>query len=319
MGYYLGIDVGGTKIAYGLFDENRKLLKSKKTITKVHLPPEDFFDELCKEIKEFISDQKISLEQVKGIGIGLPSFIHYQTGYIVQTGSMPQINHFPVRDYLQQKLGDQIKIVVDNDGNTGALAEYRYGSGQGYEHVIFCLVSTGIGSSYIINGKLFRGSYGWAGESGHMLTMLPDEVSSECGCGNNGCFNAYCSGKMIVDHIKKWIAEGETTLITELAGSVDKITTIEIDAAYEVGDAMAKKAVEQMAQFMAVWLYDMYLILNINCFVFSGGLLEMGDKLFKRVQQLFNDYNKNEYPVTFLKAKLGAETGIIGAVELLFD
>lgn len=319
MGYYLGIDVGGTKIAYGLFDEDKKLLKSKKTFTKVQLPPEDFFDELSKEIKLFIDEQQVLFEEVKGIGIGLPSFIHYQTGYIVQTGSMPQLHHFPVHDYLQQKLGDNIKIVVDNDGNTGALAEYRYGAGQGYEHVIFCLVSTGIGSSYIIDGKLFRGSYGWAGESGHMLTMSSDQTSSECGCGNNGCFNAYCSGKMIVDHIKKWVAEGETTLITELAGSLDKISTIEIDAAYEAGDAMAKKAVEQMAQFMAVWLYDMYLILNINCFVFSGGLLEMGDKLFIRVQELFNDYNKNEYPVTFLKAELGADTGIVGAMELLFE
>jgi len=317
--YYLGIDVGGTKIAYGLFNDKKELISKKRTATKIDLEPEAFFNDLCDEIRSFLEKEQVSLAGVKGIGIGLPSFIHYEKGYIVQTGSIPQLHHFPARDYLQSKFNDYIEILVDNDGNTGALAEYRYGIGKGFDNVIFCLVGTGLGSSYIINRSLFRGSYGWAGESGHTLTMLPDALPSNCGCGNNGCFNAYGSGKMIIDHIKKWIAEGETTIMTDLAGSEEKINAEVINAAYELGDAMAQRAVEQMAQFIAVWLYNMYLILNINCFVFSGGLLEMGDKLFKRVRELFDQYNKNEYPVTFLKAKLGADTGIIGAMELLFQ
>ena len=81
---------------------------------------------------------------------------------------------------------------------------------------------------------------------------------------------------------------------------------------------MAKQAVEQMAQYMAIWLYNLYVLLNINCFVFSGGLLCMGDKLFKRVRELFDAYNNNDYPVYFKTALLGQDAGIIGARELLY-
>lgn len=319
MAYYLGIDVGGTKIAYGLFDGNKNLLAKKKTETNTQLSPEAFFDLLYDEIHLFLKNEQVLFENVQGIGIGLPSFVHYEKGYIVQTGSIPQLHHFPAREYLTHKFGDSIKIAVDNDGNTGALAEYRYGAGQGFDNVIFCLVSTGLGSSYIINKSLFRGSYGWAGESGHTLTMLSDAGTVNCGCGNEGCFNAYGSGKMIVDHIKKWIDDGEETIMIDLAGGADKISAKIINIAYEQEDAMAQKAVEQMAQFIAVWLYNMYLVLNINCFVLSGGLLEMGDKLFNRVRELFDSYNKNEYPVNFFTSKLGEDTGIIGAMELLFE
>lgn len=318
MSFYIGIDIGGTKTAYGLFDEFKKLIAKKKTCTNIGLEAEAFFDTVCDEIFRFLKEQQISFSEVAGVGIGLPSFINFEQGFIVKTGSIPQLHHFPLRDYLKQKLGKNVKIVVDNDGNTGALAEFIYGAGQGYDHMVFCLISTGIGSSIIINKTLFRGSYGGAGESGHMLTLPSAGSYADCGCNNAGCLNSICSGKMIINYVKQWIRDGERTIMTDLAGSVDQITTEHISIAYETGDVLAMKAVEQMAQYMAVWLYNMYLMLNINCFVFSGGLLYMGAKLLGRVKELFEQYNDSEYPVYFLETKLGDDFGIIGAMELLF-
>ena len=318
MSFYIGIDIGGTKTAYGLFDHSKKMVAKKKTSTNTELDAAAFFDAVCDEILRFLKERQISLSDVAGVGVGLPSFINFEQGYIVKTGSIPQLHHFYLRDYLKRKLGNDIKIVIDNDGNTGALAEFIYGAGQGHDHMIFCLISTGIGSSIIINKTLFRGSYGGAGESGHMLTLPSVGLKASCGCNNAGCFNSICSGKMILNYVKQWIRDGERTVMTDLAGSADKITTEHIDTAYEMGDAVAKKAVEQMAQYMAVWLYNMYLMLNIKCFVFSGGLLYMGEKLLGRIKELFEQYNDMEYPVYFLEAKLGDDFGIIGAMELLF-
>jgi len=318
MSYYLGIDVGGTKIAYGLFDNGKNLIAKMKTPTNTSLNSEKFFDALCEEIDIFLKEHHINLEEVEGIGLGMPSFIYFEKGYILKTASIPNIHDFPLRDYLHKKLGDKVRIVIDNDGNIGALAEFRHGAGQGYEHMVFCLVSTGLGSSIIINKSLFRGTYGWAGESGHTLVKPFDMNQFLCGCNNYGCFNSICSGKMILWHVKQWIENGEKTILTDMVGDIESINTEHIDKAYELGDAMALKAVEQMAEYMAIWLYNMYLILNINCFVFSGGLLAMGDKLFGRVKELFDQYNKSDYPVNFLTTKLGSDTGIIGAMELLF-
>ena len=233
----------------------------------------------------------------------MPSFIHFDKGYVVKTASIPNIHHFPLRDYLQKKLGDRVRIVVDNDGNTGALAEFLYGAGRGFDHMVFCLVSTGIGSSIIINKALFRGTYGWAGESGHTLVKPFDTPEVLCGCNNAGCVNSLCSGKMILNYVKQWIRSGEKTILPELAGDIGSINTKHLNKAYDMGDETAIKAVKQMAQYMAVWLYNLYLTLNINCFVFSGGLLAMGDKLFDRIRKLFDEYNKSEgdYPVYFIK------------------
>jgi glucokinase len=318
MSYYIGIDVGGTKIAYGLFDSKKNLVAKLKTPTDTGIPPEVFFDAICVRLDEFLHRNSVRLDDVDGIGIGMPSFIYFDKGFVVKTASIPLIHDFPLRDYLRGKRGDRIRIVIDNDGNTGALAEFRNGAGRGFEHMVFCLVSTGIGSSLIINKSLFRGTYGWAGESGHTLIKPHDPCDFVCGCNNTSCLNSICSGKMIVNHIRKWITDGESTLMLQLAGDEGSINTEHLNRAYELGDEMAARAVEQMAQYMAIWLYNIYLTLNINCFVFSGGLLAMGDKLFGRVKQLFDQYNKSEYPVYFYNTELGADTGIIGAMELLF-
>lgn len=151
--------------------------------------------------------------------------------------------------------------------------------------------------------------------------MLTGDINSNhsiCGCNNVGCFNSLCSGKMIVNSVLQWIEEGEKTIIGELAGGNHKIAAEHINQAFELDDPMARKAIEKMSLYMAMWLYNIYMVLNINCFVFSGGLLSMGDKLFGRVKEIFSEYNKNEYPVYFLEAKLGTISGIIGAMELLF-
>lgn len=313
--YTIGVDVGGTKTAYGVFDGNRNLLARRFHRSDPELMPEQFFDGIAAEINGMMAEVGIGKEQLRGIGIGMPSFVLFEEGRIVKTANLTRIHDFPARAYLMEKLGG-VRVILDNDSHTGALAEHHHGAGRGFENILYCPVSTGISSGIIINGKLFRGRYGWSGESGHMIVTPDDGIA--CGCGNKGCLMSWCSGSMIVKHIKLWIEQGEETVMAELAGGADKITTYHICEAYDLGDPMAVRAVEQMAKYMGIWTYNLYVTLNINCFIFGGGLLSMGDKLFKRVREVFDGYNHNDMPVYFKTAELGDNFGIIGAAELLF-
>jgi len=314
--YAIGIDVGGTKIAYGLFDSNKNLIGKHRSLSNPNLSSEEFFDNMIEDIDYLLKANNLSLSDLRGIGIGMPSYVLFEEGKIMMTANLTKIENFPVRDYLQNKLGDSIRIVIDNDGHTGALAEHRHGAGRGFRHMLYCPVSTGISSGIIINNEIFRGSYGWSGESGYMIANPDDGI--ECGCKNTGCFMSYCSGAMIVKHIIQRINNNEKTIMVELANGKENISAVHIKQAYEMNDKMAIESVEQMAKYLGVWIYNLYSTLNINCFVFGGGLVNFGDALFNCVRQVFDSYNHVKMPVYFKFAELGDDFGIIGAAELLF-
>ncbi|MDR2111253.1 MAG: ROK family protein [Spirochaetaceae bacterium] len=321
MGYTIGIDVGGTKIACGLFNENRGLLTERRSSSNGELPPEPFFDHIVREIWALVDDGGISPKQLRGIGLGMPSFILFEKGYIVKTSNLVKLHDFSARDYLMEKLGG-IPVILDNDAHVAALAEHRMGAGRGFPHMLYCPVSTGIASAMIIDGKLFRGSYGWAGESGHMVATPGEGLL--CGCGNRGCYMSWCSGSMIVKHIRLWIAAGETTIMTSLAGGAENIECRHLEEALDRGDAMAERAVVQMAKYLGLWFFNLYVTFNINCFVLGGGLLKMGEKLLGPVRRNFDRYNQAgteslDTPVYFKTAELEDRFGIIGAAELVFD
>jgi len=141
----------------------------------------------------------------------------------------------------------------------------------------------------------------------------------ECGCGNRGCYMSWCSGSMIVKHIRNWIAAGEKTIITELAGGVENIDAVVLNAAHEKGDVMAVKAFNQMIHWLGLWFYNLYVSYNVNCFVLGGGLVNMGEKLLAPVREVFDTYNHDERPVQFKTAECTEHGGVLGAAELVFS
>jgi glucokinase len=261
-----------------------------------------------------LAEQHVELAQIRGVGLGMPSFILYEAGHIVKTSNLVKIKDFPARSYVSQKLGG-LPVVLDNDGRAAGLAEYHFGAGRGFDSIVYCPVSTGISSALIIKGKPFRGTYGWAGETGHMVATPGEGI--ECGCGNRGCYMSWCSGAMIVKHIQQWIAGGEKTMMIELAGGIDKIDSIILEEAYDKGDAMAIKALNQMTHWLGVWFFNLYVSYNVNCFVLGGGLVKMGEKFLGQIRKNFDHYNHEKQPVYFKTAECEEHCGVLGAAELL--
>lgn len=319
MNYSMGIDIGGTKSAYGLFDEKMQLLYKETLPSDEALSGEGFFGRVAEQIGKFADQAEALGGSLAGVGIGVPGFVDFDRGVVGRIPSLPKLEGFAVADFLRGRLGGKFPILVDNDGHCGALAEYKLGAGRGRRNMLYCPVSTGISTGMILDGKLFRGSNGASGESGHMLAAVSGEERIPCMCGNSGCFNSLCSGKAIVSHVRRWLAAGEESILPSLAGGAEKITARHISEACEKGDALAVRAVGQMAHYMAMWIFNVYMLLNVDCIVFSGGLLAMGEKLFGKMREEFESCHTNGFPVEFKFTELGEDSGLIGAACLLSD
>ncbi|MEI8199654.1 MAG: ROK family protein [Eubacteriales bacterium] len=316
--YYVGVDVGGTKTAFGLFDENHEIITRYEQPTITDGSCEDICQAVADGIFKLTGSSGLSISDIAGVGLAFPSFINFETGRIICTSNICNLKEFDARDFFSAKLG--VRVALDNDSHAAAIAEHRFGAGRGFKDMLYCAVSTGIANGIIINNNLFRGSYGAAGETGHML-ITPDEGVT-CGCGNRGCFMSHTSGSMIVRHIRQWLAEGETSSMVGMAGGDPSAINGKIlQAAAEAGDPMALRAIEKMAYYLGVWTFNLYQAFNINCYVFGGGLVKMGDLLFDRVRYHFDRFNVSSAnnPVYFKYAELGRDFGIIGAEQLLFE
>ena len=307
-GYVLGIDAGGSKVAYGLFKPDGELADRLQHATDTAADGEAFSDTLIENIHAMLSRNALSEDCLAGIGICMPSFILFDEGSILMTSAMPNIKRFPIREYFSKRLN--APIVIDNDSNAAALAEYRRGAGRGCRHMVYVTVGTGLGSGIIIDGKLFRGSYGWAGECGHMLST-PD-AGFLCGCENRGCFMSYASGRSLAARIC-----GQSTYCAGSALTPGTTDGVSLLAAYQNNDPLAIQIIDEMAHHLGVCVFNVYQMLNIKDFVFGGGLSNLGDPLFSRVRETFDRYNHIPMPVEFRIAELGNDIGIIGAAEFV--
>ncbi len=307
--YIFGIDAGGTKVAYGLYDLEGNLVERFQHPTDIEADGPVFCDKVIATVKEILEKRGAALEEVKGIGICMPSYIEFEKGYIRLTSAMVNIKDFAMRDYMEERLG--VPVVLDNDSNVAAWAEYRQGAGRGCKHMVYVAVSTGIGSGIIINGELFRGSHGWAGETGHMIDTIDGGIM--CGCGNRGCFMSQISGRNMPKRLAIRLLEGAESVLED----AEELNGEALLRAYEQGDAVAIAELDHMAKHLAVCVYNIYQLLNIDVFVFGGGLTNFGDALFGKMQEYFDELDHIKVPVDFRFAELKKDFGIIGAAELV--
>ena len=315
--FSVGVDLGGTKIAFGLFDKDGKQVGKRKIYTDLSLDAGALMDEICREIHELCREFGVEPTALAGAGFGMPSIIDIKSGYIILTSAIPNLREYYAKRELETRL--KIPVFLGNDSHCAALAEHKFGAGRGFDNMLYVAFSTGIACGIILDGKLRRGAFGSAGETGHML-ITPDE-GEYCGCGNKGCFMSYASGRGINSHIKTWIKNGETTIMLEMAeGDPGKIDGRIIEAAYRKNDEMAVRAINQMAHYLSVLVYNLFIAFNVNCFVFGGGLTRFGKFFFDKVKAGFEHYltSRPLGEIYFKIAELGSDFGIIGANQLLY-
>lgn len=311
---YIGVDIGGTKIAFGIFGEDFSLLSKHRFAFDNQKTPEYLMDKLAAEILQALESQGFGRENLLGIGIGAPGTPDMKEGKFLVCANASTLNGYPIGPHLEKALG--APAIIDNDANIAAICEHELGAGQGFEHMIYSTASTGIGGGLIFNGKIFRGSYNCAGEIGH--TICTYKTGRKIAYSNPGSVEGYAGGGNICAEIMEKIAAGEPTLMKELSDG-GKVTGQIIKQAYEQGDAMATWALDQIGEYLGLLYFNLYQILNVNCYVIGGGLTNFGEELFSRIEKTFYSFYfqcPKEYPVYFKQAKFSQDAGIYGAALL---
>lgn len=271
-----GIDIGGTTTKIGLVDGGRVVARSRIATTG-HADDHAFTDALAEEVRRLSGENGAT---ITAAGIGAPNANQY-TGIIEMAPNLPWKHDVPLARMLTTRLG--VPAVLSNDANAAALGEWRYGAGQGYNDLLVVTLGTGVGSGFIVNGRLVLGSHGNAGELGHMTLVMDGRP---CTCGRKGCLEAYVSIRGLRQTYTE--LEGDAAVLEE--EGVKPIA----DAAHR-GDKAALQTFRQAVRWLAVGLANAVAVTGPQRIVLFGGIARNGDLLMAPLREHFQEALLNVY------------------------
>jgi glucokinase len=271
-------------------------------------------DLLAHQVRALVAKAEIGMEDIRGVGAAFPSYIDYEKGMCVETSNIMSLNDQPVRDMLSERLN--LPVYVDNDGNLATLAEHELGAGRGYDNLIYATLATGIGGGLILNGQLYRGMHGMAGEIGH--TFISDSTGYPCGCGVVGCVQSIAAGSTMARYAMDRIKEGEESRILDYAGTLSNIDMIAVGRAFQMNDPLALEVVNRGAEYLGRMFHSLNQIFDINVFVYGGGITNLGHRFTDRMIASYRHHSlmDQRFPAKFLPGALGAHAELYGAALL---
>ena len=310
-GIIAGVDLGGTKILAGLFDDQGRLLGERLVPTCPEQGLRAVLDRMTGVIAE-LRQQHAPGHELLGVVVGAPGPLNSETGLVYQA---PNLNwkDIPLREMLQENL--QVPVWVDNDANLAALGEYTYGCPLKYEVLLYLTVSTGIGGGIIMDGEIYRGVDGGAGEFGHM-TIIPD--GPVCGCGNHGCLEALASGTAVARAAREEVSQGRLLAVREaVKGSIEEIDARLVARLAASGDTEASRIMEEAIGYLGIGVANLVNLFNPRAIVIGGGLSNyrgLLDRVEKVVQE--RSYSSLSRNLKILPAELGSRSGLMGCLAL---
>ncbi len=308
----IGVDVGGTKVAAGVVDDEGRILAKLKRSTPAASPARTE-QAIADVVTELLTGHQ---DRITAIGLGAAGFVDSARATMLFAPNLAWRDE-PLKQRVEERLGRE--VMVENDANASAWAEARFGAARGHRDVMLVAVGTGIGGSIIIGGELYRGRWGIAGEPGHMR-VVPD--GRLCGCGNRGCWEQYSSGNALVAEAREFARrtpEGAMRLLQLGGGLPEGISGPEITQAATEGDPAALRCFQTVGGWLGQGLADLAAILDPACFVIGGGVSEAGDLLLDPARAAFERARtgRGHRPFAELKvAQLGQDAGIVGAADL---
>lgn len=307
---YIGIDLGGTNIAVGIVDENGKIVAQGSTPTMNDRSYQEIVKDMADLSLNLIEKAGLSVSDIKAAGIGSPGSIDSKNGVVIYANNL-RFDNAPLRAELQKYIN--VPVAVENDANAAAFGEYS-ATGTKSDCFVAVTLGTGVGGGIVIDGKIFRGFNGAAGEVGH-TTLVTDGVL--CSCGKKGCWEAYASVTALIRQTKVAIEKHPESLMVELMKNNNNEVSgrTAFDAAKR-GDAAAQEVVDQYVKYVADGVTDLINIFQPETLVISGGISREGEYLVEPVRNYVkeNGYNKGMLPMTKIQAAtLLNDAGIVGA------
>ncbi len=308
----LGVDVGGTKVAVGLVDQDGKILAQGRKPMVATGTAEAGLQAVVAAIDSLASSVRGGIHS---IGICAPGPLDPKSGVVLNPPNLPCWRNFPLAEKIRSMY--RVPVKVDNDANAAALAETRWGAARGFRYVFYATIGTGIGTGIVFDGRIYHGNTGSAGEGGHVSI---DYRGPLCNCGKRGCIEILAAGPAIGARARSKLGAGPSrSLILELAkGDVSAVTSELVGKAYAAGDPLAREILQETVERLTPWLGNIVDLLDPDVLVMGGGVAAMLQPFFDEIKNRLPAWcvNPRASEIPLLMAYYGADAGIAGGAAL---
>ena len=310
-----GVDIGGTKLSVALTTADGVIIDKCIGCDHVEKSECGMTDQIKYNIRKLLRRNNLTESDLCGIGIGCAGHIRFRDGTIITTSNLKGYKGYPLRNVVQS--GFEVPVTLDNDANAQAFGEYKFGAGKGFDNMVFLTISTGIGAGIIIDGRLYRGMTGTAGEFGHTIIEPGSELI--CTCGNRGCLMACACGMALPHLFRKKLKEGKRTKL-DLPENFD-LSLVDgklIKEGLDIGDPVSKEIMLDSGRYVGIGIYNIFQALNPQLIVLGGGLLSWGNIYLDQIKATFYDLARDMIfdPVEIKVSDIGPDAGVIGAASL---
>ena len=307
----LAVDLGGTKIIAAIISDKGQVMAREYYLTLAEGGPQSVIDRILSAIDHILGSVNLDLSKLHSISLAAAGTIDLDKGLVTLSPNLPGWCNIPLRDIVKEKY--RVDTFLINDASAAALGEHHFGAGRGVNNLVLLTLGTGIGGGIIINGELYSGPCGSAGEIGHTTI---DVNGPRCGCGNVGCLEMLASGTAIAQEAVRRISQGERSSLTKiLDGKVANITAKEVSLAAQNGDSLALAVISQAATYLGVAMVNLVNIFNPEMIIIGGGMAQMGDFLLNTARQVVKEraFPLSAQAVRIVTAQLGDNAGVLGA------
>jgi glucokinase-like ROK family protein len=277
-GHVIGIDMGASHLSIILTDFSARVIDEIEVPFRVADGPNPCISQLNTLMEDLLTKNQLSFTNISALGLGVPGPIASESGTVYAPPIMPGWGGYPIQANLEAKWG--FPISLNNDAELGALGEWAYGVGRGENHLAYIKVGSGIGSGLLLNGQIYRGATGSAGEIGH-LTI--EENGPLCDCGNSGCLEALAGGKAIARQAREAIQKGQRTLLSSM-GPVEALTARDVASAARRGDLVSQKIIANAGRYLGIAIAGLVNLFNPRTVVVGGGVAQIGDLLLQPIR-----------------------------------
>lgn len=331
--FAIGVDMGGTNLRIAAVSVEGRLLEKINLSTSLSTRPDDLVDAMCDAIQRLTKGHR-SAGGLLGAGFGIAGIIDLEAGVVRKSANLPSWCNYPVREAIERRLGT--RIFLENDAKVHALGEQWLGAARGVSEMALLTLGTGIGGAIVLEGKIFHGLHGMAGEFGH-VTIEPEGVP--CGCGNRGCAERYASATAVVRMAREAIAAGNAPELARAAESEPEFSAKLIYDLAMQGDEPARYIFRSFGRALGILLADIVNVLNLKMYVIGGGVAGAWDAfaptMFEQLRQrsiiyaasVPDEFEGNQETASasmtdparrtiITRAVLGSDAGLYGAAKL---
>jgi glucokinase len=311
----LGVDIGGTKVAVGVVDREGKILTQGRNPMVANGTAEAGLQAVASAI-DSMAAASAPYGGFHSIGICAPGPLDPKTGIVLNPPNLPCWRNFPLAEKIVELY--HVPVKVDNDANAAALAETRWGAARGFHYVFYATIGTGIGTGIVLDGRIYHGNTGAAGEGGHVSI---DYHGPRCKCGKLGYIEILAAGPAIGLRARNKFKNNpsQRSAILDLAnGEVADITSEMVGEAYATGDALAREILQETVDVLTAWLGNIVDLLDPDVLVMGGGVAAMLNPFFDDIKNRLPSWcvNPRASEIPLLMAHYGADAGIAGGAAL---